>query len=222
LDGSLNTGTTSRHAVLDLGAEIFTSGRPHPMIDPTVRRQHLLSLAERSDIAVVLCDVMLGWGAHEAPGIALAEAWQEMQQRLRQLGRQVIGIATVCGAPDDPQGYPQQCRALETQGLILATSNAQAVRLAAHIVGVPADPTVWGDHSKPFAQTAEIWQPVTSAPEAPSQLPTLLREGPRVINLGLESFAAQLRAGGTPVLHVDWQPPASGNAHLVSLLERLK
>ncbi|ETX02379.1 MAG: hypothetical protein ETSY2_35670, partial [Candidatus Entotheonella gemina] len=206
------------HAVLDLGAEEFTSGRPHPMIDPSVRQQHLLRLAESSGIAVVLCDVMLGWGAHDAPGVALATAWQEMQGRLRQRGRQVIGIATICGAPDDPQDYAHQCRVLEEHGLLLADSNAQAVRLAAHIVGASIDPAALSGQAEP----PDAPQTTEPLPEVPSQLPILFQEGPRVINLGLESFAAQLSACGAPVLHVDWQPPASGNTHLASLLERLK
>jgi FdrA protein len=220
LDGSYNAAP--HHAVLDLGAEEFTSGRPHPMIDPTVRRQHLLSLAEQPDIAVVVCDVILGWGAHEAPGEALAQAWQEMRERLRQLGRQVIGIATVCGAPNDPQDYTHQCRVLEAHGLILADSNAQATRLAAHIVGAPADSMAWNGEAEQSAPQLDVSQAVSSLPEMPSQLPALLSRGPRVINLGLESFATQLRACGAPVLHVDWQPPASGNAHLANLLERLR
>jgi FdrA protein len=192
------------------------------MIDPTVRRQHLLSLAEQPDIAVVVCDVILGWGAHEAPGEALAQAWQEMRERLCQLGRQVIGIATVCGAPNDPQDYTHQCRVLEAHGLILADSNAQATRLAAHIVGAPADSMAWNGETEQSAPQLDVSQAVSSLPEMPSQLPALLSQGPRVINLGLESFATQLRACGAPVLHVDWQPPASGNAHLANLLERLK
>ncbi len=206
----------SSHAVLDLGAEQFTSGRPHPMIDPAVRRQHLLQLAAQPGSAVVLCDVMLGWGSHEAPGEALAAAWRGMQERQR--GRRVIGLATVCGAPDDPQGYEEQRRALASAGFILADSNAQAVRLAAHIVGAPADAIVPCQHAEPpdAALTA------SATPPAPSQLPALLRDGPRVINLGLEAFATHLRACGAPVLHVDWQPPASGDAHLASLLERLR
>jgi FdrA protein len=220
LDGSFNTA--HHHAVLDLGAEAFTSGRPHPMIDPTVRRQHLIRLAEQPDIAVVLCDVILGWGVHETPGEELAAAWQEMRQRLQPHGRQVIGIATVCGAPNDPQDYTRQCRVLEAQGLILADSNAQAARLAAHIVGAPSDPTTWSDDAESSAPQTDASQAVISMPQIPSHLPALFREGPRVINLGLESFTTQLRTCGAPVLHVDWQPPASGNAHLASLLERLK
>jgi FdrA protein len=50
----------------------------------------------------------------------------------------------------------------------------------------------------------------------------LLRTGPRVVNLGLELFATQLAAHGVPVVHVDWRPPAGGDARLASLLERLR
>jgi FdrA protein len=56
----------------------------------------------------------------------------------------------------------------------------------------------------------------------PARLPELLVAGPRVINLGLELFATQLAAHGVPVVHVDWRPPAGGDARLASLLERLR
>lgn len=221
LDDSFDAASSARHVVLDLGDEAFTRGRPHPMIDPEVRRQHLLSLAERSETAVVLCDIMLGWGSHDAPSVALAAAWREMQERLRSTGRQIIGIATVCGVPDDPQDYDQQCRVLREHGFILADSNAQAVRLAAHIVGA-TDPIAPDKAAEPSVPQPLASRTATSTPEMPSQLPALFRDGTRVINLGLESFATQLQACGVPVLHVDWQPPASGNTHLASLLERLK
>jgi hypothetical protein len=110
---------------------------------------------------------------------------------------------------------------LEDHGLILAESNAQAVRLAAHIVWAAADPATLSDDTEPPARQPEVSGAITTTPPAPSQLPSLLGEGPRVINLGLEAFAAPLRACGAPVLHVDWQPPAGGNAHLASMLERL-
>jgi FdrA protein len=56
----------------------------------------------------------------------------------------------------------------------------------------------------------------------PARLPELLRTGPRVVNLGLELLATQLAAHGVPVVHVDWRPPAGGDARLASLLERLR
>ncbi len=221
LDGSFHAASAARHAILDLGDEAFTSSRPHPMIDPEVRRQHLLSLVDQPEVAVVLCDVMLGWGSHDAPGVALAAAWGDMQERLRIAGRQVIGIATVCGVPDDPQDYDHQCRVLRDHGLILADSNAQAARLAAHIAGA-ASTAAPDEDTEPSASQPGIPPAVAPTPEMPSQLPTLFHDGPRVINLGLESFATQLQTCGVPVLHVDWQPPASGNTHLASLLARLQ
>ena len=218
LDG---THHTSGHAVLDLGAEEFTTGRPHPMIDPSVRRQRVLSMAEQSEVAVVLCDVVLGWGAHDNPGAELAAAWQETQDRVRALGRRLIGIATVCGTLDDPQDYAYQRHVLQEYGFILADSNAQAVRLATQIVGANPDATASVETSGHPA-TATASQTATPSPAMPSQLPALFHEGPRVLNLGLESFATQLHACGVPVLHVDWQPPASGDTRLANLLERLQ
>jgi FdrA protein len=42
----------------------------------------------------------------------------------------------------------------------------------------------------------------------------------RVVNLGLEIFAAELQAEGATVVHVDWRPPAGGPA-VAALLARL-
>jgi FdrA protein len=222
LDGTFSVENRLHHAVLDLGAEEFTSGRPHPMIDPTVRRQQLLRIAAQPEVAVILCDVMLGWGAHEAPGVALAEAWQEVQKQVSEQGRCLIGIAAVCGSPDDPQGYVRQSQVLEEQGFLLADSNAQAVRLAAAVAGMHLPSvetrTLPGNPAPTFPAT----QLATATPEVPWRLPTLFNEGPRVINLGLEHFADQLRACGVAVVHVNWQPPAGGNTRLAGLLERLR
>lgn len=53
-------------------------------------------------------------------------------------------------------------------------------------------------------------------------LETILGRPLRVINVGLELFAAELDAAGVPVVHVDWRPPAGGDPRLLSLLERLQ
>jgi len=49
----------------------------------------------------------------------------------------------------------------------------------------------------------------------------LLAQPLRVINLGLEVFALELHAAGVPVVHVDWRPPAGGDARLAGLLAQL-
>ncbi len=138
LDDTLGAAHETAHVVLDLGAEEFTQGRPHPMIDPSARRQYLIEAAGNPEVAVVLVDVMLGWGAHADPAGTLAAAWQEAQAVAGAAGRALVGIAHVCGAPDDPQGFAQQCQILREHGLLLADSNAQAVRLATAVLGVHA------------------------------------------------------------------------------------
>ena len=49
----------------------------------------------------------------------------------------------------------------------------------------------------------------------------LLSGVPRVVNIGLSGFAEDLASQGTPVVQVDWRPPAQGKKHLVDLLARL-
>jgi FdrA protein len=50
----------------------------------------------------------------------------------------------------------------------------------------------------------------------------LLARGPRVVNVGLEMFANNLAARGAHVVHVQWSPPAGGDARLAGLLEKLR
>ena len=42
-----------------------------------------------------------------------------------------------------------------------------------------------------------------------------------VINVGLAGFAEELAAQGVAVTHVDWSPPAGGDAGLARLLAKL-
>ena len=43
----------------------------------------------------------------------------------------------------------------------------------------------------------------------------------KVINIGLELFAATLERYDIPVVNLDWQPPAGGDPDLAELLRRL-
>jgi len=45
---------------------------------------------------------------------------------------------------------------------------------------------------------------------------------PRVVNVGLELFADELRGLGVPVVGVDWRPPAGGDPRLAALLAGLE
>jgi hypothetical protein len=49
----------------------------------------------------------------------------------------------------------------------------------------------------------------------------LLQQGPRVLNVGVRTFAETLESIGSAHLHVDWQPPAQGDPELAALLGAL-
>ncbi|MFX0172868.1 MAG: fdrA domain protein [Candidatus Hodarchaeota archaeon] len=49
----------------------------------------------------------------------------------------------------------------------------------------------------------------------------MLSNGPKVLNIGLESFYESMQIQGIPIIHIDWEPPAQGDVELIALLEKL-
>ena len=124
---------SERHTVIDLGDDAFTRGRPHPMIDLTLRKERILQEAADPEVAVILFDVVLGYGAHPDPAPELATALEQARALAAAAGRQLAFVGSVCGTAGDPQDLARQEAALKRAGVLLAESNAQAVRLAAAI-----------------------------------------------------------------------------------------
>ena len=121
------------HTVVDLGDDEFTRGRPHPMIDQTLRTERLLKEAADPDVAVILLDVVLGYGAHPDPATPIAAAIDKARARAAKQRRRVAFVGFICGTDEDPQDYARQQATLRAAGMLLADSNAQAVRIAAAI-----------------------------------------------------------------------------------------
>ncbi len=121
------------HTAIDLGDDVFTRGRPHPMIDQTLRIERIQKEAADPEVAVILFDVVLGYGAHADPAAELGPALREAQAAAGRAGRQVALVGSVCGTAADPQDLGRQEAALRDAGVLLAESNAQAVRIAARI-----------------------------------------------------------------------------------------
>jgi succinyl-CoA synthetase alpha subunit len=119
------------HTLLDLGDDEFTVGRPHPMIDFRLRNERIVAAAEDPATAVILLDIVLGYGSHPDPAGTLAPAIDEARARAARAARPLIVIGSVCGTPADPQNLLQQEERLGAAGVLLAPSNAQAARLAA-------------------------------------------------------------------------------------------
>jgi len=131
----LHDGWTSReHTVIDLGDDRFTRGRPHPMIDHRLRNERILKEAADPQVAVIVLDIVLGYGSHPDPAGELAPVLHQATGLARKAGRQLAVIGFVCGTASDPQGLSTQEDTLRGAGMILAESNAQAVRMAAAVV----------------------------------------------------------------------------------------
>jgi FdrA protein len=114
----------SGHQFVDLGADQYTRGRPHPMIEPEMRNDHVRRALADASVAVILVDVVLGYGAHENPAGVL------LQNDLR---RKTV-IASVTGTEQDPQVWSRQAALLRAAGVLVAPSNAHAAELAASLV----------------------------------------------------------------------------------------
>ena len=127
------TGGGKAHRVVDLGEDRFTVGRPHPMIDGTVRREWIEKEGADPETAVLLLDVVLGYGAHPDPAGEILPAIRAARRAAEAAGRHLAVVASVCGTEGDPQRRSSQVAALEAAGVIVMPSNAQAARLAALI-----------------------------------------------------------------------------------------
>ena len=115
------------NAIVDLGTDELTRGRPHPMIDPSIRSEQLEAVMAADDVLVVLLDLVLGYGAVDDPAESVVEAIPDTDADWP------LVIASVCGTPGDPQGWERQIERLHDAGVAVCSSNAAAARLAADI-----------------------------------------------------------------------------------------
>lgn len=122
------------HTAVDLGEEEFTVGRPHPMIDNDLRIRRLLQEARDPSTAVLMLDVVIGYGAHPDPAAELGPAIGEARRLAAAQGRSLPVVASVTGTEADPQRLSRQTQALEQAGVVVCPSNAAAARLTAAIV----------------------------------------------------------------------------------------
>ncbi len=201
------------YEIVDYGDDMYTQGRPHPMIDPATRIEAIKSIGSQLDTGVILLDVVLGYGSHPDMAGALAPAIREVKDRAASEGRQLYFVASVCGTRQDPQNYDASVETLKNAGVLVETSNAKAVRLALKLKGV--------DITEVDKAVVEV--PVTSVdlPIPSEKLMTLLSTKPNVVNIGLESFNESIGIFGGKSVHYDWKPMAGGNKKLIRILNEM-
>lgn len=120
--------------ILDLGEDIYTVGRPHPMIDPSIRTKMILESEKMKNLGVLLLDLVLGKGSHENPAETLTDSVRILKTKMETSCRNLSVIASVVGTVKDPQGLDQQIEQLEEAGIHVFPSNAEAARFAALLV----------------------------------------------------------------------------------------
>lgn len=127
--------TTAGHTMVDFGDDALTAGRAHPMIDPSLRLEHLARAAADPSTAVILMDVVLGHGAEDDPSAGLAPAIRQAKETARAAGRELPVVVACVGTEDDPQQLSRQARALAAAEAEVFLSNAQATRRAIELTG---------------------------------------------------------------------------------------
>lgn len=132
LDASL---TAAAHTMIDFGDDALTAGRAHPMIDPTLRLDHLSRTAADPTTACILMDVVLGHGAESDPAAALVPAITAAIETARAAGRELPVVIACVGTEADPQQLSRQARSLAEAGAEVHLSNAQATRRAIALTG---------------------------------------------------------------------------------------
>jgi FdrA protein len=120
----LNVSLQSRkNTVVDLGDDEFTVGRAHPMIDYSLRNSRILHEAADPEVAVILLDVILGYGSNPDPAGELCEV-------IREASKTVTVICSITGTDQDPQDRAVTGKRIEEAGAIVMPSNAAACKLA--------------------------------------------------------------------------------------------
>ncbi|MDV7741556.1 bifunctional FdrA/YlbE family protein [Enterococcus gallinarum] len=200
--------------VIDLGDDIYTQGKPHPMIDPEVRIQKIEEYAEDEQTGIILFDVVLGYGAHEDMVGALLPAIEAAQTKAKTAGGDLYFVATVCGTTKDPQNYQDAVDRLKAAGVYVAESNAKAVQLALLLKGV--------EMSEADKAVEDYTGTTIDVPTVSEQVMELLTTKPRIINVGLQSFNESILQYGGQTEQFNWRPRASGNKKMIRILDALE
>ena len=127
-------GQSREHTFLDFGDDAFTIGRPHPMIDPSLRAERVVADAKDPSCAVIMTDCVIGFGSHPNPAEDLANAIRTAKDEAARAGRTLCCVCAVCGTEGDPQSLSRTQQQLSDAGAVVLPSNAQATRFVSRIL----------------------------------------------------------------------------------------
>lgn len=202
------------HIVIDLGDDIYTQGKPHPMIDPAKRIECMQEAIEDESTGVILLDIVLGYGSHKDMAGALLPSIQILKEKAKEKNRKLHFVATVCGTYQDYQGYEQTVKKLKDVGVYVCDTNKLAVHTALILIGMDIE-----ESPKEIREKTGLSYKTMPASQ---KLLDMLSQKPIIINIGLRSFSEVARDFGCKVIQYDWTPPAGGNIEMIKALQYLR
>jgi FdrA protein len=122
------------HTMVDMGDEFYTLGRPHPMIDGTMRNKRILAESKDPHQAILLLDYILGYNASMDPVGESLEAILEARQIAEQRGSSLAVVASICGTNNDLQDLDMQTKLLKDAGAIVFNTNAKAALFCSELL----------------------------------------------------------------------------------------
>jgi succinyl-CoA synthetase alpha subunit len=129
-----NPDQSRQHTLIDMGDDYYTQGKPHPMIDGTMRRQRILAESKDPEVAVLLLDFILGYNSSHDPVGELLDAIIAAKKASIQRGGYLSVVTSICGTEDDTQDLKIQTGLLKDAGVIVFTSNAQAALFCTQLI----------------------------------------------------------------------------------------
>ncbi len=182
------------HTIIDLGEDVFTVGRLHPMMDNDLRLRRLKKESEDPEVGVILLDVVLGEGSHPNPSEEISPAILEA----KKLRPELEFIVLIIGTDIDPQDKEKQISEFEQSGAFVFTFSSKMIEFI-----------------------NDMYQDAIHQESASINIDDFM--APLVaINVGLESFYQSIISQEATAIHVDWRPPAGGNEKLMSLLDKMR
>ena len=122
------------HLMIDFGDDQLTQGRAHPMIDNSLRVERIADEAADPSCAVLMLDVVLGYGSHANPASVLAPAVERARARAAADGRDLAVVVSLVGSQSDPQDRDATAQALVAAGASVHLSNSAATRAAVDLI----------------------------------------------------------------------------------------
>ena len=122
------------HSLIDMGDEYFTTGKPHPMLDGTMRAIRILEEGRDPETAIILLDFILGFNSSNDPVGEALESIIEVQRSAELENRHVVFVASITGTDEDPQDLQLQKKMLVDAGVIVFPSNASAAAFCSRLL----------------------------------------------------------------------------------------